>query len=75
MPATRVVETLDEVEDGHPGLGLRVESAGGEQLALERREKALAQGVFAAVAHRAHRRADAGLLPIGLARPAADRLR
>jgi hypothetical protein len=62
MAALRVVPALDEVEDGHPGLGLGAEAVAVEQLALERREEALAQGIVVAVAYRAHRRPHTRLL-------------
>ena len=41
VPPARVVEALDEVEDGHLRLGLRLEAFAVEKLALERREEAL----------------------------------
>ena len=56
MSSTRVVEALDEVEDGHPGLGSGPEPATVQQLALERGEEALAEGVVVGVSHRSHRR-------------------
>src|SRR5260370_25969935 len=61
MPAVRVVTALDEVEDGHPGLGLGGEAAPVQQLALEGGEEALTEGVVIGVAHAAHGRADTGL--------------
>src|SRR3989338_9306715 len=61
MAAARIVETLDEVEDGHAGLGLGPEAAAVEQLALEGCEEALTHRVIEAVSDRAHRGADARL--------------
>jgi hypothetical protein len=43
----RVVPALDELEDGHLGLGLDAEAAPIEELAFERREEALAQATQA----------------------------
>ena len=60
MPPVRVVPALDEVEDGHAGLGLGREAAAIEQLTLERGEEALAEGVVVGVAHVAHGGPDAG---------------
>src|SRR5262245_25231260 len=62
MTAVRIVPTLDEVEDGHPRFGLAGEPAAVQQLALEGREEALAEGVVVGVAHGAHRGADSGLM-------------
>ena len=50
-----VVEALDEVEDGHLRLGLGLEAVPVEELTLEGREEALAQGVVVGVTDRAHR--------------------
>ena len=50
MSSARVVEALDEVEDGHLGLGLRSVSGRIEKLALQRREEALAQRIIVCVA-------------------------
>jgi len=41
MPSVGVVPALDEVEDGHPGLGLGGKSVPVQQLALEGGEEAL----------------------------------
>jgi len=60
MPAARVVPALDEVEDGDAGRGLRREALAIEQLALERREEAFAEGVVVGIAHRPHRGPAAG---------------
>src|SRR5947209_889563 len=61
MSAPRVVPAFDEVEHGKASVGLRAEAFASEQLALERREEALAHGVVVGIAHTAHRRSDAGL--------------
>lgn len=61
MPAARIVPALDEVEDGSARLHPGAEPLAIEQLALERGEEALAEGVIVRVAHAAHRRADAGV--------------
>jgi hypothetical protein len=55
VPAVRVVPTLEKIEDCHLRLGLSVEAVPIQQLALERREEALAHGVVEAVTHRTHR--------------------
>ena len=60
MTAARVVETLDEVEDGHPGFGLRAELRAVEQLALQSGKETLGGGVVEAINDRAHRRTHAG---------------
>ena len=70
VPPARVVEALDEVEDGHLRLGLRLEAFEVEKLALERREEALAERVVVRVADRAHRGSDADL---PAAQPERDR--
>jgi hypothetical protein len=41
----RVVPALDEVEDGHPSLGLCREAAAVQELALKRGKEALTEGV------------------------------
>src|ERR1700693_1196756 len=61
MPAPRIVEPFDELEDGHPSFGLGRKLAAVEQLALERREEALAQSVVVAVADGSHGGTHAGL--------------
>src|SRR2546425_1279310 len=61
MSTPWVVPAFDEVEDGEARVGLRAEAFAIEQLALERRDEALAQGVVVGIAHTAHRRPDAGL--------------
>src|SRR6266478_6348461 len=61
MSTPRIVPAFDEVEDGEARVGLRAEAVAIEQLALERREEALAHGVVVGIAHTAHRRPDAGL--------------
>ncbi len=49
MTAARVVPALDEVEDRQASLGLGGEPLAIEQLALERGEEALAQGVVVGI--------------------------
>src|SRR5438309_10792003 len=61
MSTPRVVPAFDEVEDGAARVGLGAEAFAIEQLALERREEALAHGVVVGIAHTPHRRPDAGL--------------
>ena len=61
MPPVRVVPALDEVEDGHPGLGLGGEAAPVQQLALEGGEETLTEGVVVGVAHAPHGRPDTRL--------------
>src|SRR5438309_11887496 len=61
MSTPRIVPAFDEVEDRDPRVGRRAEAVAIEQLALERREEALAHGVVVGIAHTAHRRSDAGL--------------
>ncbi len=61
MAAPRVVPALDEVENREAGLGRRAEPVPVEQLALERREEALAERVVVGVAHAPHRGPSAGL--------------
>ena len=59
-----------EVEDGAARLGRCREPLPIEQLALKRREEALAERVVVGIAHRAHRGPDAGL---ATAEPEGDR--
>jgi len=66
MAPGRVVPPLDEIEDGHPSLGHGPEPATIEQLALERREEALAHRVVVAVPDRSHGGSDP-CLPAALA--------
>ena len=61
MTAPRIVPAFDEIEDGEARFDLRAEPVPIEELALERREEALAQGVVVRIADAAHRRADARL--------------
>src|SRR6266446_3718658 len=61
MSTPWVVPAFDEVEDGEARVGLRAEAFAIEQLALERREEALAHGVVVGIAYTAHRRPDASL--------------
>src|SRR5271170_7193548 len=60
MPATWIVEALDEVEDRECSFALIREAMLDEQLALERCVEALAPRVVVAVADRTHRRSHAG---------------
>ncbi len=59
MSPVRVIPPLDEVEDGHPGLGLDREATAVQQLALEGGEEALTKGAVVRVPP--HGRADADL--------------
>src|SRR3989442_4848499 len=61
MAAARVVPAFDEVEDGQARVGVSREAVPIEQLALEGREEALAEGVVVGVADASHRRPDAGV--------------
>src|SRR5258707_12039946 len=61
MPPVRVVPAFDEVEDGHAGLDLGREATTIQQLALEGRKEALAEGIVVGVAHAPHGRPDARL--------------
>ena len=54
MAPSRIVPALDELNDGHSGLGLGLELAPVEQFAFERREEALAHGVVISIANRSH---------------------
>jgi hypothetical protein len=58
----RVVPALDEVEDGHLGLGLVAEAVAVEELTLERGEEALAERVVVGVADGVHGWAHPGTL-------------
>src|SRR3989442_13335165 len=58
VTANRVVPAFDELEDRHAGLRLRFEPPAREQLALQRREEALAHGVVVGIAHRSDRGPD-----------------
>src|SRR5256885_8827523 len=60
VTAPRVVPALDVLEDGHPSLGLGLEGATVDELALEAGEEAFTQGVVG-VADGSHRGPDAGL--------------
>ena len=57
-----VVPSLDEVEDGHPCVGLRGESLLFEQLAFQRSEETLTHRVVVTITDRAHRRTHPSLL-------------
>src|SRR5256886_11438131 len=61
MSAPRVVPAFDEIEHGQARVGRRAEALTIEQLALERREEALAHRVVVGIAHTTHRGPDAGL--------------
>src|SRR5206468_1633284 len=61
MAAAWVVPAFEEVENGEARVRLGREALSIEQLALERREEALAEGVVVGVAHTAHRRPDTGV--------------
>src|SRR4030095_6036338 len=61
MATHRVIPALDEVEHRHAGLRRRPKRHAIEQLALERREETLAQGIVIAIADRSHRGPDARL--------------
>ena len=54
VTSMRVVPSLDEVEDGHSGLGLVAEAVLVEELALEGGGEALAERVVVGVADGAH---------------------
>lgn len=45
VPAMRVVEAFNVLEDGHPGLGARAKRAPVEEFALEAGEEALTERV------------------------------
>jgi hypothetical protein len=55
MTAAAIVKSFDELERGHPRLGLRLEPTPVEKLALERGEEALAHRIVVGVSDRAHR--------------------
>ena len=61
MLPMRIVPALDEVEDGHSGVGLGREAATVQQFALEGGEEALTEGVVVGVPHAPHGRSDARL--------------
>ena len=54
VPSAGVVERLDEVEDGHAGLGVGPPAGAIDQLALEGGEEGLGEGVDAPMS-RGHR--------------------
>lgn len=56
-----VVPSFQVTEDGHARLGVGGEPASGEQLAFQRGEETLAQGVVISIADRAHGRPDTRL--------------
>ncbi len=51
MSATRIVEALDEIEDGKTGFTRILETILDEQLALENRVEALAHRIVVAIAN------------------------
>src|SRR3990172_3217282 len=61
-PAHWVVPAFDDLEDRNARLGFRLAAPVREQLALKRCEEALAHGVVVGIAHRSHRRPNAGFL-------------
>ena len=58
----RIVPSLDEVEDGHAGIGLCGKTMAVEQLTLDGGEEAFTHRVVVAVPDRPHRRTDPGTL-------------
>lgn len=58
VPAARVVEAFDELDDRLAGLVVSLERRAADQLALECGEEALTHGVVVAVADGSHRRPD-----------------
>ena len=60
VPAVRVVPPLEEFEHRPTGLVPRTEVMTVQQLAFQRGEEALAQGIVVAVSGRSHRRPDTG---------------
>ena len=56
MTTVRVVPALDELEDRHTRLGLRLETVPVNQLAFERGKEALGHRIVVAIADRPHRR-------------------
>src|SRR5215471_856523 len=61
MAAPLIIEAFDEGERRIARLGLCLEPAASEKLALERGEEALAHGIVVCVADRTHRGAHAGV--------------
>lgn len=61
MSPARIVEALDEFEDGHARFGLRLEATPIEQLTFERGEETLRHRVVVGVSDRPHRGANACL--------------
>src|SRR5574341_15130 len=59
MPAARVVETLNEIDDRSASLVVRAERRTIDQLTLERRKEALTHCIVEAVANRSHGRPNA----------------
>ena len=52
MPPARIVEALDELEDGHARFGLRLEATPIEQLTFERGEETLRHRVVVGISDR-----------------------
>ena len=61
MPTMRIVPALDELKHCPASLGRRAECAAVQQLALERGEETLAQGVVIAITDRTHGWAHTGV--------------
>jgi hypothetical protein len=61
VSSARIVETLDELEDGNARLGLRLEATPTEQLAFECGEEALRHCVVIGVSDRPYRGANTRL--------------
>ena len=55
MTTVSVVPTLDELEDGHTGLGLGAPHTSVDEPTLQRREETFGQCAIVAIAHRTHR--------------------
>jgi hypothetical protein len=55
VPTVEVVPIFEKIEHRHPCLDLSVEPPAVQQLALERRKEALAEGVGETITHRTHR--------------------
>src|ERR1700687_762532 len=61
MSPARIVEALDEFEDGHARFGLVLEATPIKQLAFKRGEEALRHRVVVGVSDRSHRGANTRL--------------
>jgi hypothetical protein len=62
MTTVGIIPGLNEVEDGHPRLGMISETTPVQQLVFERGEETLSERVVVAIAHGTHRRPHAGAL-------------